>query len=128
MISFKISMLCDHLCGLVVRVPGYRSRDLGSIHGASRFSEKWWVRNRLHSALSVELRSYLRTSNDSCLENRDYGRRDFRRADHTASPLSVKVSINFTDKLWSFSRYSSLADSGHGVSYLLCPSRFMPSA
>jgi hypothetical protein len=28
------------LCGLVVRVPGYRSRGLGSIPGATRFSEK----------------------------------------------------------------------------------------
>jgi hypothetical protein len=29
----------DCLCGLVVRVPGYRSRDPGSIPGAARFSE-----------------------------------------------------------------------------------------
>jgi hypothetical protein len=28
------------LCGLVVRVPGYRFRGLGSIPGATRFSEK----------------------------------------------------------------------------------------
>jgi hypothetical protein len=28
------------LCGLVVRVSGYRSRDKGSIPGAARFSEK----------------------------------------------------------------------------------------
>jgi hypothetical protein len=28
------------LCGVVVRVPGYRSRDPGSISGATRFSEK----------------------------------------------------------------------------------------
>jgi hypothetical protein len=27
-------------CGLVVRVPGYISRDPGSIPGAARFSEK----------------------------------------------------------------------------------------
>jgi hypothetical protein len=27
----------DRLCGLVVRVPGYRSRGLGSIPGATRF-------------------------------------------------------------------------------------------
>jgi hypothetical protein len=32
--------LMDHLCGLVVRVPGYRSRSPGSIPGATRFSEK----------------------------------------------------------------------------------------
>jgi hypothetical protein len=30
----------DRLCGLVVRVPGYRSRDPGSIPGTTRFSEK----------------------------------------------------------------------------------------
>jgi hypothetical protein len=29
----------DHLCGLVVRVPGYRSRRPGSIPGATRISE-----------------------------------------------------------------------------------------
>jgi hypothetical protein len=30
----------DHLCGLVARVPGYRSRCPGSIPGATRFYEK----------------------------------------------------------------------------------------
>jgi hypothetical protein len=30
----------DRLCGLVVRVPGYRSRVSGSIPGATRFPEK----------------------------------------------------------------------------------------
>jgi hypothetical protein len=30
----------DNLCGLVVRVPGYRSRGPDSIPGAARFSEK----------------------------------------------------------------------------------------
>jgi hypothetical protein len=30
----------DHLCGLVVRVPGHRSRGPGSIPGAPKFSEK----------------------------------------------------------------------------------------
>jgi hypothetical protein len=30
----------DRLCGLVVRVPGYRSRGPDSISGATRFSEK----------------------------------------------------------------------------------------
>jgi hypothetical protein len=30
----------DRLCGLMVRVPGYRSRGTGSIPGATRFSEK----------------------------------------------------------------------------------------
>jgi hypothetical protein len=30
----------DRLCGLVVRVPGHRSRGPSSIPGAARFSEK----------------------------------------------------------------------------------------
>jgi hypothetical protein len=38
-----------HLCGLVVRVPGYRSRGRGSIPGATRFSE-WWVWKGVQSA------------------------------------------------------------------------------
>jgi hypothetical protein len=46
MYAFK----CGLLCGLVVRVPGYRSRDPGSIPGATRFSEKQWVWNGVHSA------------------------------------------------------------------------------
>jgi hypothetical protein len=32
--------VCSRLCGLVVRVPGYRSRGPGSIPGSTRFSEK----------------------------------------------------------------------------------------
>jgi hypothetical protein len=38
----------DHLCGLVVRVPGYRSRGSGSIPSATSFSEKQWVWNGVH--------------------------------------------------------------------------------
>jgi hypothetical protein len=33
-------VVMDHLCDLVVRAPGYRSRGPGSIPGATRFSEK----------------------------------------------------------------------------------------
>jgi hypothetical protein len=63
------------LCGLVVRVPGYRSRGPGSIPGTARFSEWQWVWNGVHSASWVQLRSYLKEkSSDSGLENGDYGR------------------------------------------------------
>jgi hypothetical protein len=48
-----------HLCGLVSRVPGYRPRGPGSIPGATRFSEKCYVWNGVHSALCVQLRSCL---------------------------------------------------------------------
>jgi hypothetical protein len=40
----------DLLCGLVVGVPGYRSRGPGSIPSATRSSEKKWVWNGVHSA------------------------------------------------------------------------------
>jgi hypothetical protein len=49
----------DCLCGLVVRVPGYRSRDPDLIPGATRFSKKQWVWNMVHSAWRVQLKSYL---------------------------------------------------------------------
>jgi hypothetical protein len=37
-VSLKLK---SFLCGLVVRVPGYRSRGPGAILGATRFSEKY---------------------------------------------------------------------------------------
>jgi hypothetical protein len=40
----------DRLCGLVVRVPAYRSRGPGTIPGATGFSEKQCVWNWVHSA------------------------------------------------------------------------------
>jgi hypothetical protein len=49
----------DRLCGLVVRVLGYRSRGPGSIPGTTRFCEKYWFWNGVHSASWVQLRSYL---------------------------------------------------------------------
>jgi hypothetical protein len=43
-------ILYDHLCGLVVRVPGYRSKGPDSILDATGFSETWWVWNGVHPA------------------------------------------------------------------------------
>jgi hypothetical protein len=48
----------DRLCALVVGVPDYISRGTGSIPGATRFSEKYWVWNGVHLASWVQLRSY----------------------------------------------------------------------
>jgi hypothetical protein len=41
------------LYGLVVRVPGYRSRGLVSIQGTTRFSQKQWVWNGVHRLMSI---------------------------------------------------------------------------
>jgi hypothetical protein len=41
-------------CGLVVMVSGYKSRCLGSIPCAVRFSEKRWVRNGVHPTSWVQ--------------------------------------------------------------------------
>jgi hypothetical protein len=55
-----MAMRIDRLCGLVVRIPGYRSTGPGSIPGATRFPGKKWVWNGVHSASWVQLRGYLK--------------------------------------------------------------------
>jgi hypothetical protein len=50
----------NHLCRLVVRVPGYRSTGPRSIPGAIRLSVKYRVWDGIHSASWVQLRSYLK--------------------------------------------------------------------
>jgi hypothetical protein len=73
----------DRLCGLVARVLGYRFGDPGSIPGTTRFSggkkRGKQVVGLERGPLSLvstteELRG--RKSSGSCLENREYGRRD----------------------------------------------------
>jgi hypothetical protein len=48
--TFKLLVTRDRLCGLVVRVLGCRSMGPGSISGAGRFFEKYWVWKGVHSA------------------------------------------------------------------------------
>jgi hypothetical protein len=65
----------DSLCGLVVRVLGYRSGGPGSIPGTIRFSEKKNKKKKTVVGLERGPLSLVRSSG-SCLENREYGRRD----------------------------------------------------
>jgi hypothetical protein len=87
---------CDRLWSLVVRVPGYRRRGPGSIPGATRFPEKHWVKNGVHSALRAQLSSNLEEkSGGSGLENRDYDRRGFAplTTDHSSYPQRLNLTL-----------------------------------
>jgi hypothetical protein len=82
----------------MVRVPVYRSRGPGSIPGATRFSEKQWVWNGVHSASWMQLRTYLEEKVVvPNLENREYGRRGPSRWPR-GTIYQQKVGTNFFDK------------------------------
>jgi hypothetical protein len=77
LLCFRRVVVGSSSCSLVVRVPGYRSRGLGSIPGATRFSEKWWVWNGVHSASWLQSRSYLKEKVAApSLKIRDYSHRE----------------------------------------------------
>jgi hypothetical protein len=69
----------DHLCGLVVRVPGYRSSSPGSIPRATRFWEVVGLELGPFNLVSTTEELFERKSSDSGLENREYGCRDQSR-------------------------------------------------
>jgi hypothetical protein len=93
-ISICVERQCDRLCGLVLRVPGYRSRDPGTIPGATISSENQWVRNGVHSASWVQLRNYGRKRSGSGLEIWEFRRRDlWRWPRDNLSPQNLALTL-----------------------------------
>jgi hypothetical protein len=64
----------DHLCGIVVRVLGYRSGGPGSIPGTTR--KKVVGLKRGPPSLVSTTEELFDRKVAACLENREYGRRD----------------------------------------------------
>jgi hypothetical protein len=82
------------LCGLVIRVPGFRSRGPGSIPGATRFFWEAVGLERGPLSLVSTIEELLgRKSSGSGLENREYDRRDpSRRARGTLYPQKLALT------------------------------------
>jgi hypothetical protein len=66
----------DRLCGLVVRILGYRSGGPGSIPCTTRKKKAVGLERGPLSLVSKTEELLGRKSRGSCLENREYGRRD----------------------------------------------------
>jgi hypothetical protein len=106
----------DRLCGLVVRVPGYRSRSLG--FDFLRYQIFWEVVGLERGPFSLlnTIEELLgRNSRGSHLENREHGRGEPLRWPRNTFHSQKKVGTKFGDKRRSLGRYRSLAGIGHGV-------------
>jgi hypothetical protein len=108
----------DRLCGLVVRVPAYRTRGLASISGATNFFWEVVCLERGPLSLLIKTEELLgRISRGSGLESREYGGRDPSRWQRgtlypqkfpLTSPTTFSRSV---DMVWSRSQATKFSQS-----------------
>jgi hypothetical protein len=112
---WSVNFPFDRLCGLVVRVPDYISR-FPAISGATRLFWEVVCLERGPLSLVRRIEELLgRKSSDSGLEIREYGSRDPSRWLRGNLYSRTLALTSPTSGRWD----SSLADSGHGVQFLV---------